>query len=67
MDRLLISCAIALAIMAVLSITLAAGGRPGAESAARDDRSDEWISELNLNERLAVVGPDDELKRLADY
>lgn len=67
MDRLLISCAIALAIMAVLSITLGwlVAGRV-LNPLRTMTAATQCISERNLNERLAVVGPDDELKRLAD-
>jgi hypothetical protein len=67
MHQLLASCAIALAIMAVLSIALGwlvAGRvlRPLSTMTAAAQR----ISEQNLHERLAVAGPDDELKRLGD-
>jgi signal transduction histidine kinase len=67
MHQLLASCAIALAIMAVLAIALgwlAAGRvlRPLSTMTAATRR----ISEQNLHERLAVAGPDDELKRLGD-
>jgi hypothetical protein len=67
MDRLLISCAIALAIMAVLSITLGwlVAGRV-LQPLRTMTSATQRISEQNLSERLAVVGPDDELKRLAD-
>jgi signal transduction histidine kinase len=67
MHQLLASCAIALAITAVLSIALGwlvAGRvlRPLRTMTAAMQR----ISEQNLHERLAVAGPDDELKRLGD-
>jgi hypothetical protein len=67
MHQLLTSCAIALAITAVLSIALGwlvAGRvlRPLRTMTAATRR----ISEQNLHERLAVAGPDDELKRLGD-
>jgi signal transduction histidine kinase len=67
MHQLLASCAFALAIMAVLSIALGwlvAGRvlRPLRTMTVATRR----ISEQNLHERLAVAGPDDELKRLGD-
>jgi signal transduction histidine kinase len=67
MHQLLASCAIALAITAVVSIALGwlvAGRvlRPLRTMTAATRR----ISEQNLHERLAVAGPDDELKRLGD-
>ena len=67
MHQLLASSGIALLITAVLSITLgwlAAGRvlRPLRTMTAAAQR----ISEQNLHERLAVAGPDDELKRLGD-
>ena len=67
MHQLLTSCAFALAIMAVLSIALGwlvAGRvlRPLRTMTVATRR----ISEQNLHERLAVAGPDDELKRLGD-
>lgn len=67
MHQLLASCVIALAITAVLSIALGwlvAGRvlRPLRTMTAATRR----ISEQNLHERLAVAGPDDELKRLGD-
>jgi signal transduction histidine kinase len=67
MHQLLTNCAIALAIMAVVSIALGwlvAGRvlRPLSTITAATRR----ISEQNLHERLAVPGPDDELKRLGD-
>jgi signal transduction histidine kinase len=67
MHQLLASCAIALAITAVLSIALGwlvAGRvlRPLRTMTAAMQR----ISEQNLHERLAVAGPDDDLKRLGD-
>ena len=67
MHQLLASCAIALAITAALSIVLGwlvAGRvlRPLRTMTAATQR----ISEQNLHERLAVAGPDDELKRLGD-
>jgi signal transduction histidine kinase len=67
LHQLLVQSGIALAAMTVLSIALGwivAGRvlRPlrGITSAARD------ISATNLHERLALEGPDDELKELAD-
>jgi signal transduction histidine kinase len=67
MHQLLASCGIALAITAVLSIALGwlvAGRvlRPLRTMTAATHR----ISEQNLHQRLAVAGPDDELKRLGD-
>ena len=67
MHQLLASCAIALAITAVLSIALGwlvAGRvlRPLRGMTAATQR----ISEQNLYQRLAVAGPDDDLKRLGD-
>jgi signal transduction histidine kinase len=67
MHQLLASSGIALLITAVLSIALgwlAAGRvlRPLRTMTAATQR----ISEQNLHERLAVAGPDDELKRLGD-
>ena len=67
MHQLLASCAIALAITAVLSIALGwlvAGRvlRPLRSMTAATQR----ISEQNLYQRLAVAGPDDDLKRLGD-
>jgi signal transduction histidine kinase len=67
MHQLLASSGIALLITAVLSIVvgwLAAGRvlRPLRAMTAATQR----ISEQNLRERLAVAGPDDELKRLGD-
>jgi signal transduction histidine kinase len=67
MHQLLMSCVIALAITAVLSIGLGwlvAGRvlRPLRTMTAATQR----ISEQNLHQRLAVAGPDDELKRLGD-
>ena len=67
MHQLLTSCIIALAITAVLSIALGwlvAGRvlRPLRTMTAATQR----ISEQNLHQRLAVAGPDDELKRLSD-
>jgi signal transduction histidine kinase len=67
MHQLLASSGIALLITAVLSIALgwlAAGRvlRPLRTMTAATQR----ISEQNLHERLAVTGPDDELKRLGD-
>jgi signal transduction histidine kinase len=67
MHQLLASSGIALLITAVLSIAmgwLAAGRvlRPLRAMTAATQR----ISEQNLHERLAVAGPDDELKRLGD-
>src|SRR5260370_6525686 len=67
MPQLLASCVIALAITAVLSIALGwlvAGRvlRPLRTMTAATQR----ISEQTLHQRLAVVGPDDELKRLGD-
>jgi signal transduction histidine kinase len=67
MHQLLASSGIALLITAVLSVALgwlAAGRvlRPVRTMTAAAQR----ISEQNLHERLAVVGPDDELKRLGD-
>ena len=67
MHQLLASSGIALLITAVLSIALGwlvAGRvlRPLRTMTAATQR----ISEQNLRERLAVAGPDDELKRLGD-
>jgi signal transduction histidine kinase len=67
MHQLLASCAIALAITAVLSIALGwlvAGRvlRPLRTMTAATQR----ISDQNLHERLAVAGPADELKQLGD-
>ncbi|MBO0810084.1 MAG: HAMP domain-containing protein, partial [Actinobacteria bacterium] len=67
MHQLLISCAIALAITAVLSVALGwlvAGRvlRPLRTMTAATQR----ISDHNLHERLAVGGPADELKQLGD-
>jgi hypothetical protein len=67
MHQLLTSCTIALVITAVLSIALGwlvAGRvlRPLRIMTAATRR----ISEHNLHQRLAVAGPDDELKRLGD-
>jgi hypothetical protein len=67
MHQLLASSGIALLITAVLSIALGwlvAGRvlRPLRTMTAATQR----ISEHNLRERLAVAGPDDELKRLGD-
>jgi hypothetical protein len=67
MHQLLVSCGIALAVAAVLSIVLGwllAGRvlRPLRTMTAATQR----ISARNLHQRLAVTGPDDELKRLGD-
>jgi signal transduction histidine kinase len=67
MHQLLMSCVIALAITAVLSVGLGwlvAGRvlRPLRTMTTATQR----ISEQNLHQRLAVTGPDDELKRLGD-
>ena len=67
MHQLLASCGIALAITAVLSMALGwlvAGRvlRPLRTMTAATHR----ISEQNLHQRLAVAGPDDELKQLGD-
>ncbi len=67
MHQLLASCGIALGITAVLSIVLGwlvAGRvlRPLRTMTAAAHR----ISEQNLHQRLAVAGPDDELKQLGD-
>jgi signal transduction histidine kinase len=67
MHQLLASCGIALAITAVLSIALGwlvAGRvlRPLRAMTAATHR----INEQNLHQRLAVAGPDDELKHLGD-
>jgi signal transduction histidine kinase len=67
MHQLLMSCVIALAITAVLSVGLGwlvAGRvlRPLRTMTAATQR----ISEQNLHQRLAVSGPDDEIKRLGD-
>jgi signal transduction histidine kinase len=67
MHQLLMSCVIALAITAVLSVGLGwlvAGRvlRPLRTMTTATQR----ISEQNLQQRLAVTGPDDELKRLGD-
>jgi hypothetical protein len=67
LHRLLIESAIALALMAVVSIGL---GWLVAGRALRPLRTmtatARHISAVNLNERLAVRGPDDELKDLGD-
>jgi signal transduction histidine kinase len=67
MHQMLTSCVLALAVAAVLSIGLGwlvAGRvlRPLRTMTAATQR----ISEQNLHQRLAVAGPDDELKRLGD-
>ncbi len=67
LHQLLVRSGVALAIMTVVSIALGwlvAGGvlRPLREMTA----SARQISERNLHERLALSGPDDELKDLAD-
>ena len=67
LDQLLVQSAIALGIMAVVSIALGwlvAGRvlRPLRTMTATTRQ----ISERNLNERLALAGPQDELKDLAD-
>ena len=67
MHQLLVSCGIALAVTVVLSVALGwfvAGRvlRPVRAMTAATQR----IGEQNLHERLAVVGPDDELKHLGD-
>jgi signal transduction histidine kinase len=67
MHQVLVSCGIALAVTAVLSITLGwfvAGRvlRPVRAMTAATQR----IGDHNLHERLAVTGPDDELKHLGD-
>jgi signal transduction histidine kinase len=67
MHQLLESCEIALAVTAMLSIALGwlvAGRvlRPLRTMTAATQR----ISEQNLHQRLAVAGPDDELKQLGD-
>jgi signal transduction histidine kinase len=67
MHQLLTSCLLALAVSAFLSIGLGwlvAGRvlRPLRTMTAATQR----ISEQNLHQRLAVAGPDDELKRLGD-
>ncbi|HEY6792714.1 MAG TPA: histidine kinase dimerization/phospho-acceptor domain-containing protein, partial [Trebonia sp.] len=67
MHQLLTNCVLALAVAAVLSIGLGwlvAGRvlRPLRTMTAATQR----ISEQNLHQRLAVAGPDDELKRLGD-
>jgi signal transduction histidine kinase len=67
MHQVLVSCGIALAVAAVVSIALGwmvAGRvlRPLRTMTAATQR----ITEQNLGERLAVAGPDDELKRLGD-
>jgi hypothetical protein len=67
MHQVLVSCGIALAATAVLSIALGwfvAGRvlRPMRTMTAATQR----ISDQNLHERLAVIGPDDELKALGD-
>jgi len=67
MHQLLTSCVVALAITSVLSVGLGwliAGRalRPLRTMTAATQR----ISEQNLHQRLAVAGPDDELKRLGD-
>jgi hypothetical protein len=67
MRQLLESCGIALAVTAVLSIALGwlvAGRvlRPLRTMTAATQR----IGEQNLHQRLAVAGPDDELKQLGD-
>jgi signal transduction histidine kinase len=67
MHQLLASCGFALGITAVLSIALGwlvAGRvlRPLRTMTAATQR----ISEQNLHQRLAIAGPDDELKQLGD-
>jgi signal transduction histidine kinase len=67
MHQVLVSCGIALAVTAVLSIALGwfvAGRvlRPVRAMTAATRR----IGEQNLHERVAVTGPDDELKQLGD-
>jgi signal transduction histidine kinase len=67
MHQVLVSCGIALAVTAVLSITFGwfvAGRvlRPVRAMTAATQR----IGDHNLHERLAVTGPDDELKHLGD-
>jgi signal transduction histidine kinase len=67
MHQLLESCEIALAVTAMLSIALGwlVAGRvlqPLRTMTAAAQR----ISEQNLHQRLAVAGPDDELKQLGD-
>jgi len=67
MHQLLASCAIALAITAVLSTAL---GWLVASRVLRPLRTmtaaTQRIGEQNLHQRLAAAGPDDELKRLGD-
>ena len=67
LDRLLVQSALGLGVMAVVSIGLGwfvAGRllRPVHEIAATARR----ISEQNLDERIALAGPSDELRELAD-
>jgi signal transduction histidine kinase len=67
LHHLLIWSAIALAIMAVISIALGwlVAGRVLGPLRAMTATTRQ-ISERNLHERLAIDGPDDELKELAD-
>ncbi|BCJ36089.1 two-component sensor histidine kinase [Actinocatenispora thailandica] len=65
--QLLLGCLLALAVMAALSVLLGTGMarrvlRPLREITAATRR----ISAANLDQRLAVPGPDDEVKDLAD-
>jgi signal transduction histidine kinase len=67
MHQVLVSCGIALAVTAVLSIALGwlIAGRVLRPVRAMTTTT-RLITEQNLGERLAVSGPDDELKRLGD-
>ena len=68
LHQLEIESSIALAIMALICRLARLGGRrTGAGAAADDDRGHaRQISEANLHERLAMQGPPDELRQLAD-
>ncbi len=67
MDQLLTGSAVALGVMAMLSIALGwiVAGRV-LRPLRRMTAAAQWISEDNLGERLAVPGPGDELKDLGD-
>lgn len=67
LQQLLIQSAIALAVMAVLAIALGwiVAGRVLTPLRTMADKTQQ-ISERNLHERLALAGPDDEVKHLAD-
>jgi len=66
-DQLLTGSAVALGVMAMLSIALGwiVAGRV-LRPLRRMTAAAQWISEDNLGERLAVPGPGDELKDLGD-